>query len=71
MVNSQDLEKEQNLIKKSRLVKRKKCKCGRRLIYAPNVKIPLMCGVCKTIGLEASKKEFLQVKSKSKNTIIK
>lgn len=65
-------EKARLLRLKNRCVKTKKCKCGRKIKYDVKGSIPEQCGVCKTLGFEESRRQFLQLNMKiSKVEIVK
>lgn len=65
--------KGRELIKKNALLAKMACKCGRKLIIKKNYSIheekPIQCGVCKLMGLKASKQNYLNLGAAGKYTI--
>jgi hypothetical protein len=44
-----------------RPIKKGKCECGRKMMWARNGSKPLQCSTCATLGLEESRRRFLQL----------
>lgn len=55
----------------SKLCKKVKCICGRKVIVKKinYDKKTFRCATCETLGMEESKRQFLQINANSQNTI--